>query len=211
LAEQPVCVLLDLNAVVVADSEPLLVLLALDRRAADDCGLRLHCYLRSDHPQREQIEAAVGRNILLHATRQEAQESNEQTADPQRRFRCCYAAEDVPLPRSIVGDICAEWDIGHLAEDAAIVVTELANNAVQHAYGGFDLVLLLRRDVLHIQVIDPDPRVPVFPIATIADQDVPPPLEKLNGFGLYLVQGIATSCGVAIRPPGKIVWATLEA
>lgn len=210
LAEQPVSVLVDLNAVQVADSMPLLILPALERRANDDCGIRLHCYLRADHPHREQIETALGRRVPLHFTRKEAHVASREASLGLRRFRRYFFAEEVPLPRRIVNDLCHEWGIEHLAEDAGIIVTELTNNAVQHAFGGFDLVLLLRGNLLHIQVIDPDPRVPIFPISSIAEDGLPE-VDKLGGFGLYLVLGISTACGVAVRPPGKIVWATLRA
>jgi len=92
--------------------------------------------------------------------------------------------------------------VEHLAEDAGIIVAELTNNAVQHAFGGFDLVLLLRRNLPHIQVIDPDPRVPVFPISSIAEDGLPE-VDKLGGLGLYLVLGISAACGVAVRPAAR--------
>ena len=49
------------------------------------------------------------------------------------------------------------WGIGDLADDAALVVTELAANAIVHARSAFTVILSVHHDVLRISVRDATP------------------------------------------------------
>src|ERR1035438_1702608 len=49
------------------------------------------------------------------------------------------------------------WGIADLADDVALVVTELAANAIRHAQSGFRVILSFRRNVLRIAVRDASP------------------------------------------------------
>ena len=49
------------------------------------------------------------------------------------------------------------WGAGDLADDAALVVTELAANAIVHARSAFTVILSVRDDVLRISVRDAGP------------------------------------------------------
>jgi anti-sigma regulatory factor (Ser/Thr protein kinase) len=49
------------------------------------------------------------------------------------------------------------WGAENLADDVALVVTELAANAVRHARSGFTIVLSACRNVLRIAVRDASP------------------------------------------------------
>jgi hypothetical protein len=147
----------------------------------------------------------------LYDSREEAQRAGLDQAADVHRFHLHFPVDQAlqPAARSIAEGVCVTWGIGDLADEAGLIVSELTNNVVQHTDGEFDLVLLLRGPLLHIQVVDSDHRVPVFPIANMGQQfalDV----GKPEGFGLYLVRSLATDCGVAVRPRGKIVWATLH-
>ena len=89
-------------------------------------------------------------------------------------------------------------------------MSELVTNVLRHTGRFCDVIVLLRRPYLYIQVLDSDPRVPLFPLRTTTAPD-PADLPQIGGWGLYLVATIASGCGVVLRPPGKIVWATLRA
>ncbi|MFF0061830.1 ATP-binding protein [Streptomyces sp. NPDC005279] len=103
------------------------------------------------------------------------------------------------------------WGIpfGSTASDnAALVVAELASNAVLHArVPGRDFALRLehRTDALRIEVADVrgDRPVAAPPMTTATTAD--------HGRGLVIVDALASRWGVTDRPgPGKVVWAEID-
>jgi hypothetical protein len=88
------------------------------------------------------------------------------------------------------------------ADDVALVVTELAANAVVHAHSAFTVDLAIRPDLLRISVRDDSP-VP----AAAAGQELP--AAPLHGLGA--VAALASRWGVEpLGPDGKAVWAELR-
>jgi len=86
-----------------------------------------------------------------------------------------------------------------LADDAALVVTELAANAVVHAHTGFTVDLAVGQDVLRISVRDASP-LPAGPGL---------PAAPLHGLGA--VDALASRWGVEpLGPSGKSVWVELR-
>ncbi|MGW2179139.1 ATP-binding protein [Streptomyces sp. NPDC001732] len=91
-----------------------------------------------------------------------------------------------------------------LSDAVAVVVSELATNAVVHGLvpgRDFELRLLVLAGTLRVEVSDArGERVPeVRPFCLGAE----------SGYGLYLVGALATSWGVRDRGVGKTVWAEL--
>jgi hypothetical protein len=88
-----------------------------------------------------------------------------------------------------------------LADDTALVVTELAANAIVHAQTGFTVDLSAGPDVLRIAVRDASP----LPPASAAD------LPALPLHGLGAVDALATRWGVErLGHSGKLVWVELR-
>jgi hypothetical protein len=88
------------------------------------------------------------------------------------------------------------WGGGTFAVDAAIVVTELAANAVVHARSDFTLTVSRRLGAVRIAVRD------AVPVAA--------PLRGVSGHGLGLVDTVAARWGVqSLGTRGKLVWAEL--
>jgi anti-sigma regulatory factor (Ser/Thr protein kinase) len=85
-------------------------------------------------------------------------------------------------------------------DDAALIVTEFAVNAIKHAKSGFTLSLDRHDDGLRITVGDADPRPPV---RRTADPNA------TTGRGLILVDAVAAEWGWAPHPGGKLVWAEI--
>jgi anti-sigma regulatory factor (Ser/Thr protein kinase) len=102
-----------------------------------------------------------------------------------------------------------EWGVPYgseFSDNAALVVAELAANAVLHGHvkgRDFELRLLNLADRLRIEVSDargergPEPRL----LRAGAE----------SGYGLHLVEALATSWGVTDRSVGKTVWVELLA
>jgi anti-sigma regulatory factor (Ser/Thr protein kinase) len=89
-----------------------------------------------------------------------------------------------------------------LLDDARIVVTELAANAVAHARSPFSVSV--RGDVTHVRigVCDRSRALPALQ---------PSSSSRLSGRGLQLVAAIAGRWGVEPLSDGKLVWADLRA
>ena len=89
------------------------------------------------------------------------------------------------------------WGAGDLADDAALVVTELAANAIVHVRSAFTVILSVRDDLLRISVRD----------AGSLDGAAlrPAPLH-----GLWAVDALASRWGVeSLGNAGKAVWVDL--
>lgn len=102
--------------------------------------------------------------------------------------------------RFVVGTL-TDWRYTDLADDAAVIITELTTNAVIHARTEFTVtVSCLPGDVIRIAVRDASV-VPPRPRR-------PGPLEN-SGRGLGLVAAIAADWGFDLLDDGKVVWARL--
>jgi anti-sigma regulatory factor (Ser/Thr protein kinase) len=113
------------------------------------------------------------------------------------------AAGDSPRrARHFVGAALERWDRGaSLLEDAQLVVTELATNAVVHAGAGFSVDVRQQGDRIRLAVHDASPARPI-----LRDPD---PLAT-SGRGLRIVAALAADWGVLPDPGGKTVWAELR-
>ena len=103
--------------------------------------------------------------------------------------------------RRFVTEALLAWGRADLVDDAAVVATELATNAVVHARTGFTVTVSRR----------PDGSVRL----AVRDDSVVPPLPRLAGLydgsgrGLRLVEAIAGGWTADLLPGGKVVWAQL--
>jgi hypothetical protein len=101
----------------------------------------------------------------------------------------------------LAGDVGLAGD-ADLAGDAALVVTELAANAVVHARSGFTVTLSVPGDALRISVRDASP----LPSSGAGPALPPAPLH-----GLGAVDALASRWGVkSLGNAGKTVWVDLR-
>ncbi|MEJ2858315.1 MULTISPECIES: ATP-binding protein [unclassified Saccharothrix] len=104
--------------------------------------------------------------------------------------------------RRIVGEAVAAWGVApDVAEDAALVVTEMVSNAVDHATGPVELsVSRTRSGGVRIEVSDSSPTQPS-----------PRPIEvdSARGRGLIIIAALSREWGTRPTATGKTVWAEL--
>ncbi|WP_406723712.1 ATP-binding protein [Streptomyces sp. GD-15H] len=112
--------------------------------------------------------------------------------------------------RSFTRETLCGWSLDHCCDDAGLVVTELATNAVTHAaprpaeVPNVRLGFRLHPAYLVITVSDADCRPPVH------TPDAGSPMEE-HGRGLRIVDALSEAWGWAPAPPaGKTVWARLS-
>ncbi|MQS35859.1 ATP-binding protein [Streptomyces katsurahamanus] len=118
---------------------------------------------------------------------------------------------NAPQARRFVAATLGGWALPGLVPDAALVVSELVTNAVQHALGPASadhgdyplwLGLFLHTDDVVCAVTDPSSRPPCPREA---------PDCALGGRGLALVGALSESWSWSLTPPrGKTVWAALS-
>jgi anti-sigma regulatory factor (Ser/Thr protein kinase) len=95
------------------------------------------------------------------------------------------------------------WDLGELADVAALLLSELLTNVLIHVGPGarHQLSARLDRGRLRVEVRDFCPRLPVARGGGLDDE---------FGRGLALIGCLAQSWGWDALPNGKAVWFTLE-
>jgi len=89
-----------------------------------------------------------------------------------------------------------------VVETAELLTDELVTNAIVHAHSKSYLFVRAVKDVVRVEVTDPDDRLP-----SMADPDS----DALGGRGLVIVNGLASAWGVErAGDGGKTVWFELS-
>ncbi|WP_435879202.1 ATP-binding protein [Streptomyces mutabilis] len=125
-------------------------------------------------------------------------------------LRIACSAEGFARARVFTRETLSGWSLDRQADDAVLVITELASNAVAHAVPSaaagapeVRLGLALRPGHLMLTVSDPGDDEPV---RTPSDGSA----LREHGRGLCIVDALADDWGWTPRPPaGKTVWAAL--
>ena len=102
--------------------------------------------------------------------------------------------------RALVRDALHDWGLAGMADDAAVIVTELVTNAVTHGESDFRLQLSRTPGAFRIEVVDEGQGTP---------EPQPLDFEAEGGRGIMLVDAMSSSWGVESVPGGKLVWAEI--
>jgi anti-sigma regulatory factor (Ser/Thr protein kinase) len=111
-------------------------------------------------------------------------------------------AASVSRARQLLITALDAWGLGRLADDGALVITELVTNAVQHS----------GRNSLRVSVTRPEPRrvrVAVSDKSPSVPSPRAPSDDEEAGRGLLIVGVVADRWGTDVRRWGKVVWAEL--
>ncbi|MCO8271555.1 ATP-binding protein [Actinoplanes sp. TRM 88003] len=143
------------------------------------------------------------------ATLAEARVAITERAARADRFQVRLA----PLPasaraaRDLVAQACHAWNLARLEPDSALIMSELAANAVEHAGTDFTATVTHAGTGLHLAVRDNAARFPHSSELTLGGPQLPP-LER--GRGLRLIHAIAAGWGATPTRGGKVVWASVD-
>jgi anti-sigma regulatory factor (Ser/Thr protein kinase) len=121
----------------------------------------------------------------------------------EARFDLPPIPASIPVARHVVLELLRVWAAPHDRDDAALVVTELVANVIDHVQGEANLTLelTLADSWLRISVADGSS---VRPVAQELSQDRP------RGRGLQLVEAVVDRWGVEDHRGGKRIWFELR-
>ncbi|MFI1654050.1 ATP-binding protein [Streptomyces sp. NPDC020472] len=128
-----------------------------------------------------------------------------ETVTPTGEFtlRLSATRRGARLARLLAVQQLRDWGItGTLADSTALVVAELANNAVRHGWvPGRDFEVRMERGDDHVRIELSDARGERRPVPAREPDE--------GGYGLLIVAALASAWGVKDRSVGKTVWATV--
>jgi anti-sigma regulatory factor (Ser/Thr protein kinase) len=166
----------------------------------------LLCCYHSESVQGDEHAEALRQVCHLHSSVLHARARD----DPDAR---CSAGTEVSArfpaerdaPRSarhFVADTLGRWGhTGRMVDDAQLLVSELATNAVLHARSAFSVVARAEESRIRVSVRDASPVTP-----KLRDHGA----MALSGRGLHLVAALSADWGVEVTADGKTVWAELQ-
>ncbi|MEU7866509.1 STAS domain-containing protein [Dactylosporangium sp. NPDC049140] len=199
LTDQPEVLVVDVSGLEARDDITLTVLPMLARQGAET-GTDVMIVGPRPHLREQLDRLRVARQVPVHAELAGALSAHARLPGP-RRLELDLPAEphSTSAARELVDRACVQWKVGHLADTAALIVTELVANAVEHAGTPIGVRVALRTRHLHVAVRDESP----LPLERSADDEEP-------GRGLLIVEGMSSAWGCVHTAGGKVVWATLR-
>lgn len=127
----------------------------------------------------------------------EVVEQAVEQAVAEARSRLAAEVESAGSARRFVETTLEEWDCADSLDIVKLLVSELVTNAVLHAGSDAEVVVQLTPSVLHVEVIDDSPDMPVLR---------QPGSSDTSGRGLALVENFASAWGTRRLAHGKSVW-----
>lgn len=114
-----------------------------------------------------------------------------------------FNARAAAAAREVLRGLLLAWGHDRHTDDAAIVVSELVTNAVQHAgeRGQLRLVLGVTGEVLRLELADGSSVRPLARELTDSDE---------RGRGMHIVDQLTARWGVEEHGTGKRVWVELD-
>jgi anti-sigma regulatory factor (Ser/Thr protein kinase) len=150
----------------------------------------------------QRLTAALGGTLPVHACREEGYAHvDDRSTAPRRRMDLDGSMHSPAAARAMAADVVADQQLDTVADDLALVVSELVTNAIRYAQPPVEIEIETTDSAVTVAVADGSPGRPQ---PRDADDDAE------GGRGLTLIDLVATETGVRPKPPGKTVWAALQ-
>jgi anti-sigma regulatory factor (Ser/Thr protein kinase) len=110
----------------------------------------------------------------------------------------------VAAARQFVTDCLIEAGVTSVMDEARLLISELATNAIVHAATDFSVSVHISAGRLYVEVRDGDP----------TEMDLEPRFVRLGepgGHGLRIVGRLAGDWGTRVEEHGKVVWFSVDA
>ncbi len=109
----------------------------------------------------------------------------------------------VAAARQFITDTLVAEGVTNVLDEARLLVSELATNAVLHAATDFSVSVHIGAGRVYVEVRDGDPEglAPIEPLAAL----------PVSGQGLRIVGRLAGSWGSRVEDHGKVVWFSVDA
>ncbi|MFD7487413.1 ATP-binding protein [Streptomyces mirabilis] len=123
------------------------------------------------------------------------------------RLRCVMPFEAAPAELSLLRQrircMLGHWGVSAVAEEAELVVTELATNVIKHVGEGAAATLVLepRQDRLRVELHDKSHTVPTRSSGSC---------DAECGRGLHLLSAMSLEWGTLLTASGKAVWCEIS-
>ncbi|MFD9653496.1 ATP-binding protein [Streptomyces mirabilis] len=123
------------------------------------------------------------------------------------RLRCVMPFEAAPAELSLLRQrircMLGHWGVSAVAEEAELVVTELATNVIKHVGEGAAATLVLepRQDRLRVELHDKSHTVPTRNSGSC---------DAECGRGLHLLSAMSLEWGTLLTATGKAVWCEIS-
>jgi hypothetical protein len=114
----------------------------------------------------------------------------------------------LPVPAAVASIRCfvrkalTEWGLDHLVDDAVLITSELATNAITHGSSPFRAAVVRTEDVIRVSIEDGSSAWPRLHHARPGDQ---------YGRGMAIVASLSRRSGCDSTSDGKVAWAELSA
>jgi anti-sigma regulatory factor (Ser/Thr protein kinase) len=164
----------------------------------------LLCAYRSESVQGHEHADALHEVCHLHTSVVGTADDGERDSSTGRDICAHFSAEPqaAASARQFVAEVLKGW--GHsasLLEDAKLIVSELATNAVRHANSPFSVEICPKGSIVRLSVRDASRTVP-----SLRGRDA---LAE-SGRGLQIVDALSADWGVEFSGQDKAVWAELR-
>jgi hypothetical protein len=207
VAECPSAVVVDLTELTVTGPTVVLVFPSVQRRAAVWPAVPLLLAGAKGETLTALRRTSVARTFPIYADVPAALAAERPPLAARLRLYLHPTLDAGPEARQMVTDACAGWGLRHLTASAALVITELVENAAQHAATDLEVTIAYRGRYLHLSVADGSPTPPRW---TGPPPEADAESVDLTGRGLRLVDAFASGWGVLPTLQGKTIWATLR-
>lgn len=110
----------------------------------------------------------------------------------------------VSAARQFVTDCLIEAGATSVLDEARLLISELATNAIVHAATDFSVSVHISAGRVYVEVRDGDPNLLVLEHRALG-------LDEPGGHGLRIVGRLAGSWGTRVEEHGKVVWFSVDA